>query len=57
VNPTTKDRITFTVIAYGNQGPGIGKIYTIDLFQMYNTIAAMIKDRGINRIAAFACPL
>ena len=28
-NPTTKDRITFTVIAYGTQGPGIGRIVIV----------------------------
>jgi len=28
-NPTTKDRITFKVIAYGNRGPGIGRIIIV----------------------------
>jgi hypothetical protein len=28
-NPTTKDRITFTVIAYGTRGPGIGRIVIV----------------------------
>jgi hypothetical protein len=29
LNPTTQDRITFTVTAFGNRGPGIGRIVIV----------------------------